>query len=61
MTGDFTIVDCRTLTKEGKENCRLLSLNCSDEFLAYLATKTKNHRYKVYNSRVWINGGRRSD
>ena len=24
MKGDFTVVDCRTLTGEGKENCRLL-------------------------------------
>ena len=42
MKGDFTIVDSHALTEEGKEDCRLLSLNCSDEFLAYLATKPKH-------------------
>ena len=36
MKGDFEVVDCRTLTGEGKENCRLLSLSCSTEFLACL-------------------------
>ena len=54
---NFKIVDCRTLTVEGKVNCRLLSLKCSTEFLAYVATKTKNHWYKLYNIRVFINGG----
>ena len=42
MKGDFTIVDSHALTEEGKEDSRLLSLNCSDEFLAYLATKPKH-------------------
>ena len=61
MKGDFTVVDSRALTDEGKEDCRLISLSCSDEFLAYLATKTKNYKYKCYNSKVWINEGRRID
>ena len=61
MKGDFEVVDCRTLTGEGKESCRLLSLSCSTEFLAYLAGKTKNHRYKLYGSKVFINGGKRID
>ena len=61
MKGDFEIVDCRTLTGEGKENCRLLSLSCSTEFLAYLATKPKNYRYNLYGMRVFINGGKRLD
>ena len=58
IKGDFEVVDCRTLVGEGKENCRLLSLNCSDEFLEYLANQTKNHRYKLFGSRVFINGGK---
>ena len=61
MQGDFTIVDCRTLVGDGRQHCRLLSLNCSEEFLNWLATKTKNHRYPAYHSSVYINGGRRSD
>ena len=61
MKGDFTVVDCRTLTGEGKENCRLLTLNCSTEFLEYLATKLKSDRYTLYHSTVFINGGKRKD
>ena len=42
IMGDFTIVDCRTLHGDGHQHCRLLSLSCSDNFLAWLATKMKN-------------------
>ena len=61
MVGDFEVVDSRTLRQEGKEDCRLLSLDCSKEFLDYLATKTRNHRYKLFDHYVYINGGKRSD
>ena len=44
MKGDFEVVECRTLKQEGKEDCRILSLDCSKEFLEYLATKTRNQR-----------------
>ena len=37
MKGDFEVVDCRTLKQEGKEECRILSLDPSKEFLEYLA------------------------
>lgn len=61
MNGDFEVVDSTTLKQEGKEDCRLLSLNCSKEFLEYLATKTRNHRYRLFDHHVYINGGKRSD
>ena len=59
MVGDFEVVDSRTLRQEGKEDCRVLSLDCSKEFLEYLATKNRNHRYS--HQRVYINGGKRAD
>ena len=61
MTGDFEVVDCRLLKQEGKEECRILSLDPSKEFLDYLATKTRNHRYPLFDHFVYINGGKRSD
>ena len=61
MVGDFEVVDSRTLKQEGKEDCRVLSLDCSKEFLEYLATKTRNHRYRLFDHYVYINGGKRSD
>ena len=38
-----------------------MSLDCSKEFLAYLATKTRNHRYPLFDHHVYINGGKRVD
>ena len=61
MKGDFEVVDSTTLKQEGKEDCRILSLNCSKEFLDYLATKPRNHRYRMFDHHVYINGGKRSD
>ena len=58
MAGDFEVVDCRSLTQEGKEECRILSLDCSKEFLDYLATKTRNHKYPLFDHHVYINGGK---
>ena len=55
------VVDCRTLKQEGKEECRILSLDCSKEFLDYLATKTRNHRYPLFDHHVYVNGVKRSD
>ena len=61
MKGDFEVVECRTLKQEGKEDCRILSLDCSKEFLEYLATKTRNQRYPLFDHHVYINGGKRLD
>ena len=61
INGDLTVVDCRALQGDGHQHCRLLSLNCSDEFLAWLATKTKNQKYNAYHSQVYINGRKRID
>ena len=61
MKGDIKIVESRTLKFEDREECRPLSLDCSEEFLQYLATKTRNHKYNVYRMKVYINGGKRSD
>ena len=61
MKGSFKLVDCRTLTAEGREGCRVVSLDCSPEFLDYLATKPKNHRFAFLYSFLYINGGKRSD
>ena len=38
-----------------------MSLNCSKEFLEYLATKTRNHGYRIFDHYVYINGGKRVD
>ena len=46
---------------EDREECRLVSLDCSEEFLQFLATKTWNWKYSVYGKKVYINGGKRSD
>ena len=61
MAGDFEVVDCRTLKQEGKQDCRILSLDCSKEFLEYLATKNRNHRYPLFDHHVYVNGGKRLD
>ena len=61
IRGSFKLVDCRTLTAEGREGCRVVSLDCSPEFLEYLATKPKNHRFAFLYSFLYINGGKRSD
>ena len=61
MHGDFEVIDSRTLKIEGRKDCRLLSLDCSPEFLDYLATKPRNHRYPMISHKVYINGGKRSD
>ena len=61
MSGDFEVVESRTLKFEDREECRLVSLDCSEDFLKYLATKTRNWKYAAYGMKVYINGGKRSD
>ena len=55
MRGSFKIVDCRTLTAEGREGCRVISLDCSPDFLEYLASKKKNHKFNFIYSYLYIN------
>ena len=61
MRGSFKLIDCRTLTAEGRQGCRVISLDCSAEFLDWLATKPKNYRFGFLYSYLYINGGKRSD
>ena len=61
MQGDFEVVDYRLLKQEGKKECRILSLDCGKEILEYLATKTRNHRYPLFDHHVYINSGKRID
>ena len=61
MRGSFKLVDCRTLTAEGRQGCRVISLDCSAGFLEWLATKPKNHKFGFLYSYVYINGGKRAD
>ena len=61
MHGDFEVIDSRTLKIKGRKDCRLLSLDCSPEFLDFLATKPRNFRYPMISHKVYINGGKRSD
>lgn len=61
MKGSFKIVDCRTLTAEGREGCRVIFLDCSPDFLDYLAIKKKNHKFNFIYSYLYINGGKQSD
>ena len=61
MRGDFEVVESRTLKFEDRDECRLISLDCSEDFLKYLATKTRNWKYNAYGMKVYINGGKRSD
>ena len=61
MRGDFEVVESRTLKFEDREECRLVSLDCSEDFLKYLATKTRNWKYAAYGMKVYINEGKRSD
>ena len=61
LRGTFTVVNCRTFTAEGKENCRVLSLDCTAEFLDYLKTTDRNYKFRVGHKGVYINGGVRKD
>lgn len=61
MEGSFKLVNCRTLTAEGRQECQVISLDCSAEFLEWLATKPKNYRFGFLYSYLYINGGKRSD
>ena len=54
-------MDCRTLTAEGRQGCRVISLDCSADFLDWLATKPKNYKFGFLYSYLYINGGKRSD
>ena len=61
IRGSFTVVDCRTPKEAGKEGCRIISIEGSPEFLAYLATVPKNHQFKIMYKKIYINGGKRLD
>ena len=61
MKGSFKLIDCRTLTAKGRQGCGVISLDCSPEFLDWLAKKPKNYRFGYLYSYLYINGGKRSD
>ena len=61
IKGTFTIVDCRTLTEEGKTGCRIISIEGSPEFMEYLATVPKQQQFKILHKKIYLNGGKRSD
>ena len=61
IRGTFTIIDCRTLSDAGKEGCRVISIEGSPAFMAYLATTSKQHQFRILHKKVYLNGGKRSD
>ena len=61
IKGTFTVVDCRTLTEEGKAGCRIVSIEGSPEFMDYLATVPKQQQFKILHKKIYVNGGKRSD
>ena len=44
-----------------RKGARIISFDPSQEFLAYLATTPRSHKFRMSHKRIYINGGIRSD
>ena len=61
LKGSFTIVDCQTIVEGDRAGARIVSFDPSPEFMAYLATTPKSHKFRMAHKRIYINGGIRAD
>ena len=61
IKGSFTLVDCQTILEGDRKGARIVSFDPSQEFLAYLATTPRSHKFRMSHKRIYINGGLRSD
>ena len=57
IKGSFTLVDCQTIVYGEREGARIVSFDPSPEFLAYLATTPRAHKFRMSHKRVSSTGG----
>ena len=59
IKGSFTLVDCQTIVEGERQGARIVSFDPSPEFLAYLATTPRGHKFRMSHKKMYINGGLR--